>query len=70
MSTATLIRPEAPIDRPVADLERRSTRLRDEAEQVHPVLAAAYRRRASELDLEAWARRVAAGERLPLDAAA
>lgn len=70
MSTATLIRPEAQTDRHVADLERRSTRLRAEAEQMHPVLAAAYRRRASELDLEVWARRVAAGERPQLDAAA
>lgn len=34
----------------------RARSLRDEAHHVNPVLASAYRRRAAELRLEAWAR--------------
>lgn len=34
----------------------RARSLRDEAQHVNPVLASAYRRRAAELRLEAWAR--------------
>lgn len=39
-------------------LLERAARLRAEAEELHPVLAASYRRRAAELSLEAWARTV------------
>ncbi len=37
---------------------RRSTRLRQEADAVHPVLAQAYRRRAAEIELTSWVRAV------------
>ena len=37
---------------------RRSRRLRDQADAVHPVLAQAYRRRAAEIELAAWVRSV------------
>jgi len=39
---------------------RRSRQLRRQASHVHPVIAEAYRRRASELELETWLRRVVA----------
>lgn len=35
-------------------LQSRARRLRLEAELSHPLLAGAYRRRAAELDLQAW----------------
>ena len=37
---------------------RSADRLRSQAKHVHPVLAQAYRRRASELEFETWLRRV------------
>jgi hypothetical protein len=36
----------------------RSRHLRRQARQVHPVVAQAYRRRASEVELEAWLHQV------------
>jgi hypothetical protein len=39
-----------------ASLVARARSLRTQAGHVHPVLAAAYRRRAAELQMEAWAR--------------
>jgi hypothetical protein len=38
--------------------QRRSHRLRRQAECVHPVLAQAYRRRAAEIELATWVRTV------------
>jgi hypothetical protein len=35
-------------------LQGRARRLRQQAASQHPLLAAAYRRRAAELDLQAW----------------
>lgn len=37
---------------------RSASRLRRQADQVNPVVAQAFRRRASELEFEAWLRRV------------
>jgi hypothetical protein len=37
-----------------ASLQGRARRLRSQAGAVHPLLADAYRRRASELDVQAW----------------
>ncbi len=42
-------------DRQVAALRRRSAWLTSQAPEVHPLLAAAYRRRAAEIRLGAWA---------------
>jgi hypothetical protein len=36
----------------------RSRHLRRQAEQLHPVLAQAYRRRAAEIELTTWVRKV------------
>lgn len=47
MSTAT-------IAGPTTHLQRRARRLRSQAASVHPLVSDAYRRRAAELDLEAW----------------
>ena len=68
-STSQLERPAA-VSETVARLERRSTSLRDAAHDLNPIVAAAYRRRASELELEAWARRVISGLDQQLPAAA
>lgn len=35
-------------------LQRRARRLRSQVTSLHPLVADAYRRRAAELDLEAW----------------
>ncbi|MEO1060815.1 MAG: hypothetical protein AAFZ07_05305 [Actinomycetota bacterium] len=40
----------------IRSLRGRATRLADVARDEHPLLAQAYRRRASELELEAWVR--------------
>lgn len=40
----------------VRSLRRRAARLSDVARDEHPLIAQAYRRRASELSLEAWVR--------------
>ncbi len=40
----------------VRSLRRRAARLSDVARDEHPLIAQAYRRRASELQLEAWVR--------------
>jgi hypothetical protein len=37
---------------------RSASRLRRQAEQMNPIIAEAFRRRASELEFEAWLRRV------------
>ena len=47
MSTATA--PET-----TAQLQGRARRLRSQAASVHPLLAETYRRRAAELDVQAW----------------
>jgi hypothetical protein len=41
-------------DDPTAPLQRRARRLRHQADSLTPLLAEAYRRRAAELDLQAW----------------
>jgi len=43
------------IIRETTALSRRADSLRDQAEELRPPVALAYRRRASELELEAWA---------------
>ena len=48
MTAATATKPDT------ADLQARARRLRSQAQTLSPVLAEAYRRRASELDLQAW----------------
>lgn len=40
----------------VRTLRQRATQLEDAAGELHPLVATAYRRRASELQLEAWVR--------------
>jgi hypothetical protein len=54
---STTAQPASPVVAvsPVSLLARARS-LRDEAQHVNPVLASAYRRRAAELRLEAWAR--------------
>lgn len=37
---------------------RSANRLRRQADQMNPIVAQAFRRRASELELEAWLRRI------------
>ena len=37
---------------------RSASRLRRQAEQMNPIVAQAFRRRASELEFEAWLRRI------------
>ncbi len=37
---------------------RSANRLRRQADQMNPIVAKAFRRRASELELEAWLRRI------------
>lgn len=46
------------ITRHTTGLARRARSLRDQSEDLRPLVAQAYRRRASELELEAWALRV------------
>ena len=46
---------EERVDRAVAALHGRATRLRAESRNLHPLVASAYRRRAAELELGAWA---------------
>lgn len=50
MSTATT----ATANPTTAALRDRARRLRSQAALLHPLLAEAYRRRAAELDLQAW----------------
>ncbi len=58
----------AEITRRVAQLTQRADSLRAQADGLPDVLARTYRRRAAELDLEAWALEVRAGARAPLAA--
>ena len=44
----------APATDTAARLQGRARRLRTQAASLHPLLADAYRRRAAELDVEAW----------------
>lgn len=43
----------APVDQPTSLLARARS-LRAQSQQVHPLLAAAYRRRSAELSMQAW----------------
>jgi hypothetical protein len=61
MSTPTA----ATIDQPTSLLARARS-LRAQSQQVHPLLAAAYRRRSAELSMEAWLR-VVKGTPAPAD---
>jgi hypothetical protein len=49
------------VDRGLAALHARATHLRSEARTANRVLATAYRRRAAELELGAWAISIRAG---------
>lgn len=61
--SSTAVSPAVSVS-PVSLLARARS-LRDEAQRVNPVLASAYRRRAAELRLEAWARAGRTAEALP-----
>jgi hypothetical protein len=69
MSTPTDRLMSGPTDRPIDEdlhrlarlLRQRAASLRAQARDLTPPLAAAYRRRASELELEAWVADVQAG---------
>ena len=49
------------VDHDVTTLRRRAESLRQQAESLDEVLALTYRRRASELEMEAWIHEVQAG---------
>ena len=49
------------VDRALAALQGRASHLRAEARTTHPMVATAYRRRAAELELGAWALSIRAG---------
>lgn len=53
-----MLTPTSDIDRSttVRSLRRRASRLSEVAHDEHPLIAQAYRRRATELQLEAWVR--------------
>jgi hypothetical protein len=52
--TVTLLHPTDPFTAQAQSLRRRATSLRMQAEHLQPVLGTSYRRRASELELEAF----------------
>jgi hypothetical protein len=56
------------IDLHTAELTERAARLRVQAEDLGPIEATAFRRRAAELELEAWAVAVRAGADVALAA--
>lgn len=64
---STILEPDPRVQRTVADdesadlLRHRAESLRAQARHLPEVLAVTYRRRASELELEAWVREVEAG---------
>ena len=51
-----------------AQLNQRADSLRAQADDLPELLARTYRRRAAELDLEAWALEVRAGAQIPVAA--
>ena len=53
-------------DRAVAALHSRAGHLRSQARAMHPLVGSAYRRRAAELELGAWALAIRSG-RAPAD---
>jgi hypothetical protein len=61
MQTETTVRVTERVDRALAALHARAVHLRSEARTCHPVLATAYRPRAAELELGAWAMSVRVG---------
>lgn len=59
---------ENTIDHRTAGLTERAARLRAQAEDLGPIEAVSFRRRAAELELEAWALTVRSGSAVPVAA--
>ena len=59
---------DAAVDRRTAGLTERAARLRAQADDLGPVEAMTFRRRAAELELEAWALMVRSGTDVPIAA--
>lgn len=68
VTTATTTSDATAVDRRAADLTERAARLRAQADDLGPVEAMAFRRRAAELELEAWALMVRSGTDVPIAA--